>query len=255
MSASKSCLVRLQREYKALVKEPVPNVTAHPLSKDVLQWHYVLEGSKGTEYEGGVFHGKIIFPPQYPFKPPSLMMVTPNGRFATNTKLCLSMTDYHPESWNPVWSVGTILTGLLSFMYDDQPTTGSISCSKEKKRQFARQSLAFNVRNPAFRELFPEWVDEYKLRAQAEEEKETLEENNGAGGNGGGPDKPETNRRGARRIEKDGGGRGTAAAGGGGGANDGAGSNNYGTMFSLVAVAIVVAGLLVVPLLNVDFTT
>jgi ubiquitin-protein ligase len=52
---------------------------------------------QGTEYEGGVYHGKIVFPPEYPFKPPSISLFTPNGRFATNTKLCLSMTDFHPE--------------------------------------------------------------------------------------------------------------------------------------------------------------
>lgn len=34
------------------------------------------------------------------------------------------MTDFHPESWNPLWSVATILTGLLSFMSDTQHTTG-----------------------------------------------------------------------------------------------------------------------------------
>ena len=32
-------------------------------------------------------------------QPPSLMLVTPSGRFQPNTKLCLSMTDFHPESW------------------------------------------------------------------------------------------------------------------------------------------------------------
>lgn len=43
-------------------------------------------------------------------------MTTPNGRFKVNTKLCLSNTDFHPDTWNPAWSVSTILTGLLSFM-------------------------------------------------------------------------------------------------------------------------------------------
>lgn len=40
---------------------------------------YVLEGQDGTDYEGGYYHGKIIFPPQYPFKPPSILMLTPSG--------------------------------------------------------------------------------------------------------------------------------------------------------------------------------
>lgn len=33
--------------------------------------------------------GKVIFPAQYPYKPPSILMLTPSGRFAVNTKLCL----------------------------------------------------------------------------------------------------------------------------------------------------------------------
>ena len=30
------------------------------------------------------------------------------------------------ESWNPMWTVASILTGLLSFMLEDQITTGSL---------------------------------------------------------------------------------------------------------------------------------
>ncbi len=65
---------------------------------------------------GGFYLGKLVFPKDYPFKPPRIMMITPNGRFQTNTRLCLSISDFHPDTWNPAWSVATILTGLLSFM-------------------------------------------------------------------------------------------------------------------------------------------
>ncbi|KXZ43850.1 hypothetical protein GPECTOR_79g129 [Gonium pectorale] len=128
---------------------------------------WVRDTIQGTEYEGGVYHGKLVFPAEYPFKPPSISLFTPNGRFATNTKLCLSMTDYHPESWNPMWSVGTILTGLLSFMYDTQATTGSITTSKQDKERMARDSLTFNAKNPTFRKLFPQWVEELARRNAA----------------------------------------------------------------------------------------
>ncbi|XP_032129442.1 ubiquitin-conjugating enzyme E2 J2 isoform X1 [Sapajus apella] len=56
-------------------------------------------------------------------------MITPNGRFKCNTRLCLSITDFHPDTWNPAWSVSTILTGLLSFMVEKGPTLGSIETS------------------------------------------------------------------------------------------------------------------------------
>ncbi len=65
---------------------------------------------------GGFYHGKLLFPSDYPFKPPRIIMITPNGRFQTNRRLCLSISDFHPDTWNPAWSVATILTGLLSFM-------------------------------------------------------------------------------------------------------------------------------------------
>ena len=57
----------------------------------------MIEGAQGTDYQGGLYWGKITFPGQYPYKPPSLVLLTPNGRFATNTQLCLSMTSFHPE--------------------------------------------------------------------------------------------------------------------------------------------------------------
>jgi ubiquitin-conjugating enzyme E2 J2 len=82
---------------------------------DILEWHYVLEGSKGTPFAGGYYYGKIKFPPEYPYKPPGISMATPNGRFMTQKKICLM----HPESWNPMWSVSSILTGHLSFMMDN----------------------------------------------------------------------------------------------------------------------------------------
>ncbi len=31
--------------------------------------------------------------------------------FQTDIRLCLSISDYHPDTWNPAWSVSTILTG------------------------------------------------------------------------------------------------------------------------------------------------
>ncbi|KAG6733135.1 hypothetical protein I3842_01G211400 [Carya illinoinensis] len=114
--AEKSCIKRLQKEYRALCKEPVSHVVARPSPNDILEWHYVLEGSEGTPFAGGYYYGKIKFPPEYPYKPPGISMTTPNGRFMTQKKICLSMSDFHPESWNPMWSVSSILTGLLSFM-------------------------------------------------------------------------------------------------------------------------------------------
>lgn len=127
-------------------------------------------------------------------------MTTPNGRFKTNTRLCLSISDFHPDTWNPAWSVATILTGLLSFMLETTPTLGSTESSNYEKEQLARNSLNFNLKNKIFQELFPDVCIEINTRLiriqqqlqlqkeQKEKDKITNQTNNtgdNEGGDGG----------------------------------------------------------------------
>jgi ubiquitin-conjugating enzyme E2 J2 len=116
---SNSAFQRLQAEYRRLAKDPIQYLTAQPLSSNLLEWRYVVRGPSETPYEGGIYQGKIVFPFDYPYKPPSkylfinkifssilflgIYMLTPNGRFKTNTSLCLTITSFHPDSWNPSW--------------------------------------------------------------------------------------------------------------------------------------------------------
>lgn len=66
-----------------------------------------------------------------------------------------------------MWSVGTILTGLLSFMYDSANSTGVVTSTPAEKAALAAQSLAFNVRSPTFRKLFPHWVARHEEAQRA----------------------------------------------------------------------------------------
>uniref|UniRef100_A0AC35UBC1 UBIQUITIN_CONJUGAT_2 domain-containing protein n=1 Tax=Rhabditophanes sp. KR3021 TaxID=114890 RepID=A0AC35UBC1_9BILA len=156
MTPTPQAIARLKKDFRQLQKEPIPFLEASPLDSNILEWRYCIHGAPDTPYEGGYYQGKLVFPENYPFKPPSIYMITPNGRFKVNTRLCLSMSDFHPDTWNPCWHVGTIVTGLISFMNDTSQTLGSIKTSLEEKRNLAKKSLLFNISDKRFCELFPE---------------------------------------------------------------------------------------------------
>ncbi|RYP43318.1 hypothetical protein DL768_009984 [Monosporascus sp. mg162] len=154
--ASKAAHKRLTREYKTISENPPPYITAHPSDSNILEWHYIITGPEDTPYHGGQYWGTLIFPPNYPFAPPAIRMHTPSGRFQPSTRLCLSISDFHPRSFNPAWEVSTILIGLLSFMTSEEMTTGSVSSTEAERKYLASRSRWWNstgggshVKNPA----------------------------------------------------------------------------------------------------------
>lgn len=160
---SLQCVKRLNKEYQYIQLNQTPYILAKPNESNILEWHYLLTGPPDTPFSEGQYHGILKFPSEYPFKPPSIIMITPNAKFLCNTRLCLSMSDYHPDLWNPAWSVSTILTGLLSFMTSDENTTGSIITSTILKEKLARESIMWNnTHNPKFIQHFPEIYDQNK---------------------------------------------------------------------------------------------
>lgn len=156
ITAGPQCRKRLEIEEKKMHADPPEFIKASPDPGNILVWYYCITGPPGTPYEGGQYVGTVTFPPTYPFAPPAIQMLTPSGRFETKKRLCLSISDYHPESWNPIWGMSSILVGLLSFMVGEDSTLGSITTSESEKRSFAAGSHAFNIGIPKFIEIFPE---------------------------------------------------------------------------------------------------
>jgi ubiquitin-conjugating enzyme E2 J1 len=106
--------------------------------------HFTIRGADGTDFEGGIYHGRILLPPEYPFKPPHIVFLTPSGRFETGTKVCLSFSAYHPELWQPAWGIRLILEALISFL--PTPADGAIGAldwSSAERRRLAAKSVSF----------------------------------------------------------------------------------------------------------------
>jgi ubiquitin-conjugating enzyme E2 J2 len=71
---------RLQKEYTYVLNNPNKNFISHPDPDNIFDWYYCIYGLEG-QYKGGVYFGMLKFPKEYPFKPPSIIMITPSGRF------------------------------------------------------------------------------------------------------------------------------------------------------------------------------
>jgi len=159
---------RILKELRELKKTKSSLFVAEPLEDNIFEWHFTMRGPKNTEFEGGVYHGKIILPSEYPLKPPDIIFLTPNGRFEVGKKICLTISSHHAESWRPSWSVRTVILAIIGFF----PTRGdgaiaSLDWPKQERIELALASLAWKCPR----------CGSYNITAlPAEDENESLEQ-------------------------------------------------------------------------------
>merc|ERR1712196_313057 len=147
---SNATRMRLQREAKMAKKDYDQQVKKNgvindgficlPDPENQLEWYYIVYNMDVKEYQGGFYLGKITCPPEYPAKAPNIKMITENGRFQCHGSICLSISDMHPEQWNPVWKVNQIVNGLVSFWQQTGEHTAGAFYPGDIKRRFCRQN-------------------------------------------------------------------------------------------------------------------
>jgi len=131
-------------EVSEMKKDPSDQYFATPLEDNIFDWHFTLRGPKGTDFEGGFYHGRILLPSGYPFKPPNIYFLNENGRFEIKKKICLSFSAYHPEEWQPAWGIRTILEAIISFMPSkSEGAIGGLNWSKEERKKCVKNSLSY----------------------------------------------------------------------------------------------------------------
>lgn len=136
---------RLMKEAKQMsdLYDENGDIQAAPLGDgdNLFDWHFTIRGPSDSPFEDGIYHGRLIFPPQYPMKPPEIILLTPNGRFETHKKICLSISGYHPETWLPSWSVSTALRALQAFFTTPaKGAIGGLEWPEEERRRIAKKS-------------------------------------------------------------------------------------------------------------------
>ncbi|KAG8444769.1 hypothetical protein GDO86_009805 [Hymenochirus boettgeri] len=134
---------RLMKE-AAELKDPTDHYHAQPLEDNLFEWHFTVRGPPDSDFDGGIYHGRIVLPPEYPMKPPSIILLTANGRFEVGKKICLSISGHHPETWQPSWSIRTALLAIIGFMpTKGEGAIGSLDYTPEERKALAKRSQDF----------------------------------------------------------------------------------------------------------------
>jgi ubiquitin-protein ligase len=122
---------RLYRDYKELLKEKPPGISAAPLDDaNWLKWHCNVIGASGTALEGQCIHFELNFDENYPSSAPKLYLLQllnhPNV-FGTNMpgryKICLNLLEHQYigsedklGGWSSGYSLMTILLQVQCFL-------------------------------------------------------------------------------------------------------------------------------------------
>lgn len=165
---SKSFFKRIYKEIEIYQKDnfSLPNLILKP-SDSLKLWYFIIYNLKETDFEGGVYLGKVTLPDSYPFDPPNFEMLTPSNRFTINTKLCTTFSSYHKNLYNPSFNIAGMLHGLISFMTDDitNPESkgigGIYTATIEDKKKTAINSNIYNMSNKINKNIFEIYFKEY----------------------------------------------------------------------------------------------
>jgi len=147
---TKLFLKRIQSELK-LSREnnrsPDRQFLLFPDPTNVLQWYAIIDKYPDPPYKGGEYIIKLEITNRFPHKSPVIRVLTPNGRFCTQSTICISSSHYHDNENNMVWTLVAQIHGLMSMFDHFEPGIGALNEPDDIKKILASKSHNFNVAN------------------------------------------------------------------------------------------------------------
>eukprot|EP00013_Stygamoeba_regulata_P020906 CAMPEP_0177648982 /NCGR_PEP_ID=MMETSP0447-20121125/11123_1 /TAXON_ID=0 /ORGANISM="Stygamoeba regulata, Strain BSH-02190019" /LENGTH=144 /DNA_ID=CAMNT_0019151669 /DNA_START=128 /DNA_END=559 /DNA_ORIENTATION=+ len=111
---------RIQKELAEISLDPPCNCSAGPKGDNIYEWVSTILGPASSPYAGGVFFLDIVFPREYPFKPPKVTFRTRIYHCNINNsgQICL---DILKTAWSPALTISKVLLSICSLLTDCNP--------------------------------------------------------------------------------------------------------------------------------------
>ena len=116
-------LRRIRDEYKNILENPCINLgftVGLPDDNNIFKWRASFVAPRDTPYAGGAFFVSLIFPPEYPMRPPKVTFDTPIYHVNVSSE---SIGELGSPSlniinmWKPEYKVKDILVSIFSLFY------------------------------------------------------------------------------------------------------------------------------------------
>ncbi len=176
-SVNKITIKRINGDFKLFETTKPQFFDILPNKENILEIYFLMYGRPGTPYQGGQYVGKIVHNPEYPRKAPDYYVLTPNGRFEVNKKICLTNSSYHQADWAPAaWNLVSILEGFSSVWHsdikEDKVGISHISSAPVATiKDLASKSVEYNLNNvAALYTQFPKVMANYDPYAKSVDE-------------------------------------------------------------------------------------
>lgn len=118
---------------------------------ELSSWYILLSGFDGDEgeFKDGEYLVRMEAPEDFPFNPPHFYLMTENGVYGVETKVCINIGEYHKDQYRAALGMAGFAAELMSGLIGWKSLGGGISIIQTtvaEKKKLARASRENNQR-------------------------------------------------------------------------------------------------------------
>jgi ubiquitin-conjugating enzyme E2 J1 len=134
-------------QFKRAIRSPEENIKYAMHKDNPLVWYAMLHGI-ADDFEGGEYIVRIETTPKFPYAPPWFYLMTPNGVYDIEKKVCIDIGGYHSQNYRAVLGIDGFAKQLVSGLIGGIDHGLSILHTTSKQKQsLAKLSVEYNLQN------------------------------------------------------------------------------------------------------------